>query len=377
MKKHFFFFLCFLLLTGCWDRRELNTLAVVQAIGIDLTEEGQISLSTQILKPGEMKSGGEKSVWVTTSKGETIFDAVRNASLQADRRLFFSHNKVIIISEEVAKMGFIPLVDFLIRDAEARGFAYVFVAQGKAIDILKGEHEQEANPGKAIENLADISVLASILPKRNLKDLFIVLSSKKTTSPILPGIKTEESDGKSQDMIVLGNTAVFKRDKLVGWFDRFESRGVLWVLNEVESGSIVVKSPLGNDKNVTLEILNTSTKLTPEITDNTLSITIKVQGEGNLVEQMSSGNLATPESFAELEKRATDVIEEEIIAAVTKSQKWGGDIFEFGEEFHRKYPQEWPELEEDWDELFPKIEVKLEVSFQLIKAGLTSEPLNK
>lgn len=170
MKKFLFFTLCFLLftnlLTGCWDRKELSTLAIVQAIGIDLTEDGQISLSTQILKPSELKSGSEKSVWVTSSTGETVFDAVRNSSLQTDRRLFFSHNKVIIIGEEAARKGVNPLFDFLIRDAEPRGLTYVFVAKGKAIDILKGEHEQETNPSKAIENLAETSVLASILPKR-------------------------------------------------------------------------------------------------------------------------------------------------------------------------------------------------------------------
>lgn len=381
MKKYLSFSLCLLLLgnllTGCWDRKELSTLSIVQAIGIDLTEDGQVSFSAQILKPGELKSGGGKSTWVTTSTGETVFDAVRNASLETDRRLYFPHNKVVIIGEETAKKGILPLMDFLSRDAEVRGLAYVFVARGKALDILNGEHEQETNPSKAIENLAETSVIASNLPKRYAKDLFLALGSK-TSSPILPGITTQKksSDGNSKDMVILDDTALFKRDQLVGWFDHAESRGALWMLNEVEHGSIVVESPLDEDRNVSLEVVKTTTKLKPKIIDDTLIITIQVQGEGNLVEQMSAVNLTTPENFAELEKRATAIIEEEIMAAMTKAQKWGCDIFNLGEEFHRKYPQEWPELEQNWEELFPEIKVKLEVSFQLTKFGLSSEPLN-
>ncbi|HHY28518.1 MAG TPA: Ger(x)C family spore germination protein [Desulfitobacterium dehalogenans] len=380
MRKCLVFALCLFLpvnlLLGCWDRNELSTLAIVQAIGIDMMEDGRISLSTQILKPGALKSGSEKSIWVVTSTGETLFDAARNASLQADRRLFFPHNKAIIIGEETAKKGLIPLFDFLMRDAEARGLAYVFVAKGKAVDILKGEHEQETNPSKAIENLAETSILASILPKRYLIDLFSALEDE-TTSPILPGIKIykKSQDGKSSDMILLDDTAVFKKDRLVGWFHHFESRGVLWVLNEVKSASIVVESPLDEDKAVSLDVIKSIARLKPEITDNTLSMTIEVKVEGNLTEQMSAVKLTSPENFAELEKRVAATVEEEIITAVVKAQKWGSDIFKFGEEFHRKYTQEWPELEQDWDELFPEIEVKLDVSVQLNLIGLSSEPL--
>ncbi|WP_019849205.1 Ger(x)C family spore germination protein [Desulfitobacterium sp. PCE1] len=381
MKKCLCLALCFLLpvnlLLGCWDRNELSTLAIVQAIGIDMMEDGRISLSTQILKPGALKSGSEKSIWVATSTGETLFDAVRNASLQTDRRLFFPHNKAIIISEETAKKGLVPLFDFLMRDVEVRDLTYVFVAKGKAVDILKGEHEQETNPSKAIENLAETSVLASILPKRYLIDLLSALENK-TTSPILPGIKIhkENKDSTFTDMIVLDNTAVFKKDRLVGWFDPFEARGALWVLNEVKSATIVVESPLDEDKAVSLDVIKSIARLKPEITDSILRMTIKVKVEGNLTEQMSSVNLTSPKNFAELEKRAAAIVEEEIMTAIVKAQKWGGDILKFGEEFHRKYPQEWTELEQDWDELFPEIEVKLDVSVQLNLIGLSSEPLN-
>ncbi|HVJ48430.1 Ger(x)C family spore germination protein [Desulfitobacterium sp.] len=366
------------MLTGCWNRREIDTLAIVQALGIDRAEDDQVSFSAQILKPSQVKASekGGTGVWVVTSTGETVFDAIRNAALKTDRKLFFPHNKVIILSEETAKAGITPLLDFLRRDNEPRRLAYVFIARGKAKDILVGEHEQEKIPGKAIETLAKTSVITSHLPKRDLKDLLETLGSK-TSSSVVPGIKIQKKieNGTSKEVVVLDDTAIFKKDKLIGWFDHTETRGLLWVLGEIKSGIIVVKSPKEETKNVSLEIIKTSTQLKPEITEGKLTITVQVKEEGNLAEQMSEVDLTKPDTFAELEKRQTTVIKEEIQATLTKSQAWGVDIFKFGEEFHRKYPQEWPKLEKNWDEEFPKVEVNLEVVARLSRVGISTTPM--
>ena len=135
MKKVLTTIACILLLTmlpGCWNRRELNTLSIVQAVGIDRTDKGQISISLQILKPNAIKSstsekdGGSKSVWVVTSEGETVFDALRNTSMQTDRKAYFPHNTVYILSEEIAREGIGDKLDLLGRDPEFRKLPYVF-----------------------------------------------------------------------------------------------------------------------------------------------------------------------------------------------------------------------------------------------------------
>lgn len=52
-------FLILSLLSGCWDARELGSLAIVAAVGIDLADKsGKLLITIQIIKPGEVKSGG-------------------------------------------------------------------------------------------------------------------------------------------------------------------------------------------------------------------------------------------------------------------------------------------------------------------------------
>lgn len=373
-----------LLLSGCWNRRELDAISVVEAMGIDKLENGQISLTYQILKPSGVKGssssgekgGGGKSVWVVTATGQTVFDAIRNATTQVDRRSYFGHNKVIVIGEEAAKSGISPLLDLAMRDPELRELVYVFIAKGNASDIIQAEHPQEKIPAKGIESLAKATIASSKVPQIVFLDVLKDLVSK-TNDPFIPGIElTVRKEGETVEKVVeLHETAIFKDDKLVGWFNPNETRGLLWILGEVKSGIIIVSSPGDESKNVALEIIRASGKVTPEMDKGKLTVTVEVKEEGNLAEQMSQVDLSKPDTFKQLEEKQAAVIEEEIRAALSKAQKWGVDIFKFGEKYHRKFPAEWSDLEENWDKEFPKIKVDIVVDAKLRTTGITSEPI--
>jgi len=385
MKRVISIVLCIFFLTllpGCWNRKELNSLAVLQAVGIDKTEDGQIRLSAQILLPSAVRtgksdtSGGNKGVWVVTAEGETVFDAFRNSTLISSRKLFLSHNKVIVISETLAKEGLGDVMDLFNRDHEFRKLPYVFVTKGKAEEIISGEHEQEKITAKALESLAKTTFATSKIAKVRVFDLDKNLVSK-TNDPIIPGIEIVQVKKEKQikDIVKLDGTAIFKSDKLVSWLDGRETRGALWVLNEVKSGIIVVSAPEGETKKVSIEIMKASSRIVPKIEEGTLKVNVNIQAEGNLAEQMSEANLAKMDTLSKLETKMSSAISDEIQAAIVKAQKWDTDIFKFGEDFHRKFPKEWPELEKNWDQEFEKIEVSVFVDAKLRRTGVLSNPI--
>jgi len=386
MKKTIFTLSCIILLIllpGCWNSRELNTLAIVQAVGIDRTEDGQISVSLQILKPSAIKSSsssgntnGSKSVWVVTSRGETVFDAIRNASMQTDRKAYFSHNMVYVLSEEIARKGISDELDLWSRDVEFRELPYVFISKGKAEDVIRSEHEQEKIPGQAIEELARLTFAASKIPEVQLINLLKNLASK-TDDSIIPGITIAQGNAETstKNLVELEGTAILKRDKLIGWFDSRETRGVLWILGNVKSGIIVVPTPSDETKKSGVEIIKASSRIVPERVDGNLVLTVNVHADGNLGEQMSNADLVNPEPFKELEEETASEIKNEIYSAVIKAQKWDVDIFKFGAEVHRQFPKEWPELERNWPEEFQKIRVNIVVDAKLHWTGLTKKPM--
>ncbi len=366
---------------GCWSRRELDTLGVVMGMGIDRAkEDGKISLTIQILKPAEAKKGttGE-GVWTITSSGYTVFDAFRNATMQSERELFLSHNKVIVIGEELARAGIAPLVDFLDRAHEPRRLSYFVIAKGEAKDIILAEHEQESIPAKAIENMIKLYGDTSMAASVNLHEFLKMLASK-TTDPIasrieLIGAEGMEREEDSQKRLRLTGAAAFLSDKLVGWLNRSETRGFNWIVGKVKSGIIVVKSPIDESQYVSIEIIRASSKIIPEIQDGKVSVTVKINQEGNFKEQMSNVNLTQPELFSSLERRQAEVIRNEIDAVLQKAQKeWGADIFGFGEAVRREFPKVWKGLEERWHDEFQNVEVRVQVDAKLRRTGVISTP---
>ncbi|MGI1660459.1 MAG: Ger(x)C family spore germination protein [Desulfitobacterium sp.] len=374
-----------LMVSGCWNYSELKELSISYGLGIDQLDDGQIQLTLLISLPMAGKSssqksnsngGEEKGYWVTTMTGRTLFEALSNGRDQVSRKTFLAQNKVIIIGEEAAKNGISPLLDLAYRRHDVRELNNVFIAKGKAQDILEAKSEQEENLAKALENLVEATGSTSKATKTTLLDVMKSLVSK-TNDPFISGLElVDHSAGKeTKKLVKLSDTALFKDDRLVGWFNPKETRGLLWILGEVKSGIIVVDAPDDESKKVAIEIMKASRKVKPELMDGKPVMTVSVEEVGNLGEQMTSINMATPENFKELENRQANVIKEEIQAALDKAQALGVDVFKFGQEYHRKFPKEFPALEENWEEEFKKMTVNIEVKTKLNALGLTAEPV--
>ncbi|NLI38627.1 MAG: Ger(x)C family spore germination protein, partial [Clostridiaceae bacterium] len=117
-----------LLLTGCWNNRELTDLNIVAGLGLDRTDDGRIILTVQVAEPGAIQSsssgsgggGGEKSkpVFVASNEGETVFDALRGMLAVVDKKLFLSAAQVLILGERLAQDGIEEVLDFFQRDHE-------------------------------------------------------------------------------------------------------------------------------------------------------------------------------------------------------------------------------------------------------------------
>ncbi|ATW24764.1 Ger(x)C family spore germination protein [Candidatus Formimonas warabiya] len=388
-----FVFLFFtMVLAGCWDWRELNTLGIVAASGFDRTSEGKISVTVQIVKPAEIATSGKgkgggtgKPVLVLTSTGDTVFDAVRNATMQVDRKLFWPHDKVFVIGEEMAREGLAPLLDWIDRDAEPRRLPKLLIARGQAKDIMEVESELERLPAFFLENLVKTSGSTSMAVEVRIHD-FLKMMTAEGRDPYASCI--ELVDGKkmgqtgnagesgSKMQAILTGAAVFRKDRLVGWLDRYETRGLLWVLGKVESGIIVVPSPLAEKEKVSLEIIRANSKIKVKIKENGVpAITVEIQEEGNLGEQMSLVDLTKPAAWHSLEKFQAAAIENEVKKTLRIAQiELGVDIFGFGEAVHRTYPKVWQELKDRWRQVYPLVEVEVKVTAKLRRTGLSTEP---
>ena len=367
-------------ITGCWDSQEVDQQAFVSALGIDLAKEsGEYSVTVQIIRPGQITapegggagggSGKEgEAVWVTQSKGKTVFLAVRNLSTLSSRPLSFSHCQNIVFGREAAEQGIRPLMDFLIRSQDFRHTLNVLIAEEKASDILQSVNKLEPISAIGLTGvLAEQRSLSQVRPV-NLHSFLGWLISK-SSSTMAPRVAVSESG--EEKMARLTGMSVFKEDRWVTDLKGKENRGLLWIVGEIDEGFLTIPFP---DDVVNLEIIHSSRKLTPKLIQGKLSFLLEIAAEARITVHTSTEEL-NQQSMEILKRRMAATIKNEVLAALNKARAYNVDIFEFGSALQRAYPREWKELEPRWDEIFPLAEATVKVNAMVVQEGLILKPI--
>jgi len=372
--------LCFLMLfalSGCLGGREINDLEIVIGMGVDKDENtGDILLTAQVVKEEEAgkssgKGGGDsKAFWNVFGTGDSVFDAVRQITHKTGNRLFVSHNQAVIFGNDIAAEGLQKYIDFFLRAHEMRPNALILIAEDRASDVMEAKPATEKFPAINIAKLVKAYGFTSQFYKVNMKDFASCLMSA-TTAPIAPLVGVL-GDKEGKDIHVSG-MVVFKMGKMVGKLNHEEVRGLLWVLGKVKSGVIIVSSPNGQG-NAVLEIIKAKSKVSPEIKDGKIVMHIKIKEESSLSEQTTTENLATSSAFEKMQKASAEIIRQEIMTVFNKSRELNADIFGFGEMLHKKYSNEWNALKTKWDDIYPTIELNIDVETKIIKTDLLKKP---
>lgn len=361
-------------LTGCWNRKEIETLGFVIAAGIDPAKQGYL-FSTQVVNTDAMsKNNSEKAppYFVYTATGETIFDAVRKSTHASPNKLFWAHTKIVVISDKTARKGIKPALEFFSRDAEERRLFLLAVTPGAAKDVLKADVKTKTIPTFALLDLMELSQASSTSTKITLNDFLRIYQS--STSPIVPVVRIVKDQGGSKESYYLSGSAAFRKDKLAAYLTPIETRGVLWVLGKVKSGILVANCP-GTSRDtpanrVSFEVFKAKSDVKAEKKQGRYVIKVKIKESGNLAEASCSKNEIDPKPMEEWENIKKEKIESEIREAIAKAKKAKTDVFGFGEAIHRAYPKEWKKIENRWDEIFPELHVDVAVEAKITGSAL-------
>ena len=131
--------MCPIILCGCWNYREVDTLAIVAGMAIDKDMvTNKYIITTEIITTQAQGVSSIISSELFSSEGDSIFDAVRDLIAKTGLRLFWSDAKVVIVSDSIAKEGIIPAIDWTNRSNFVRPDMWLLVSNGNtAAEILK------------------------------------------------------------------------------------------------------------------------------------------------------------------------------------------------------------------------------------------------
>lgn len=383
MNKYMFgIIILSLFLTGCWDRRELNELAIALAMGIDKVDDEYL-VTAQVVVPSEvsMKGGtGGSKVTLYMERGETVYEAFRKMTKDSPRKLYPGHLLILVIGEELAKEGIGESLDLLSRDWEVRPDFYVVIAKDvTATEILNVTTALDSIPANKMFNSLEISEKAWAATKSVSLDELIKDLISDGKEPILTGINLvgNQKIGSSNENVAsispavriqFDNLAVFKGDKLIGWLTEKETTAFSNITNSVKTTVRSVSCP--KEGKASIEVIQFKSDIKGNIHNGKPEVNIHIKVEGNVGAVECKIDLSDLRNIEELEKSFEKEVKENINKTVETLQKqYEADIFGFGEAIHRSNPKEWNKLKENWDEEFSNLTMNVEVDLIIRRTG--------
>lgn len=357
--------------SGCWNYREVDKLSVVAGVAIDKGETEQYAMTAEIIQI----SHGKEAIMTSraiTAEGKTLFDAARNMISVSGARLYWSHAKVVILSQDIAGEGISKITDLFIRDAETREDVPILISKEKsAKEIFAGESTEAVISmalGKTLENQKSLG-------KAQMIDIleFSIESQLKGASIIIPTIGLKR-DGEKKIPEIIGS-AIIKNDRLAGFLDGEETKYVNLIRNEIKSGVLTQEIQTADEQTlISLEIFKNKTKVTPIVEDENIKFNIDIETKVAINEIVGKGNYFDEDALKKLGQNVENTLKTQIEAFIMKIQsEYDADIFGFAEKLWEDKPQTYKAVRENWDEVFKGLQVNVQTKIIFENSAVIEE----
>jgi len=359
-------------LSGCWDRVEIEERGFVVGTAIDATDSAAFVLTFQFVLPSAAQSkspqSGQsgKSFQNLSAEGTTLFKAARKMSNESSRPPYMEHNKIIILSERLAREGRIEeVLDLFIRDHEMRRASKVMVSVGEAKQMLEVNPPIERLPVQYINATSENPDKSeSIIPPTTIGHVQRYLLEE--LSYAIPVVR------KTDNKVSLSGAAVFNaNNRLQGFLDHEQTTGRNFFTGTIRAGAIEVEL---EGRPVVFELKKASRKITANVADREHpAFDVHVSAEGNVGESYANRDILKPDALAELEKKVGDKIAAIMESVLVKLQKeYRSDILGFGNYLNENHYAVWKSIRDDWDRnrnLFSRCRVNIRADVKIRIVG--------
>jgi spore germination protein KC len=367
--------------SGCWDRREIKWLGIVNSNIFDY-KKGKIMYTAEVVNPATKsttaKSGAQTTPYLyIKSEGKDIPSALFNINSSFNKTLYTAHVKATFITEEFAKKeGIVGFLDYLLRHHDSRQQQYLIVVKGEdAAKLFQSTSGLSDLIGDYVENIEIAQ--KSILSKTVFVNALDVLKAyyDKGTQPIF-GVVQKETVKKSEDQnsnpttptkdgtkLKFEGMAIFKDDKLNSYLTGEETELYNFIMGTLKSMTI------SSEKTVfKVVVVSPDTKI--QFKNNRVQIKLNIKADMIVEDDLGKHDFSKIKELRRMEKKVNKQLEDKLNNFLTKTQKKiGVDFFKFGSKFHIQCPEDWKKLKNKWDEYFSRADIITTVSSSISGEG--------
>ncbi|MCL7748315.1 Ger(x)C family spore germination protein [Halalkalibacter alkaliphilus] len=359
-----------LVISGCWDQRELIERAFALGAAIDQHED-QLELTVQFYRPKpEEGGGGDGGDPVSFGiYAQTISEGARNLVNHIGRRANWSHMQVIVIGEETARTRPLSeLLGFFYREQEPRSTTHILIGQGKGSDYLNFDPLFEDSSGRQLREIQRFSrEVTGHSRETTIHDLSLQLKSELGTA-IVPYVT--KSANKITTAPIIG-VAIVKDDRMVSDLSGKETQSLLILREQFDRANWKLPCKEGNNggRFDNIEVFLTSSNISPRVNGNQVTVDAAFQFEVTLRELVCETVLETSEDANEFARYIEEQLEINLMNTIEKLQKEKIDASELGNKIYRDNPELWKSVKDNWDELFATAQFNFSISVDIDGSG--------
>jgi spore germination protein len=385
-KKALLIILSCMMLSGCWDKVEIDRNNFISTIAVDPGEDIDKQEEMKSINPEEPfaerqikkinvtygfpdmsmiesgKGGRAEEKYINT-QAYSMEDAASEAMAKSSRSVYMGHTKLLILSSNLLehKDTFKEVVDYLDRNPNLNRTMQVVISDGKAEDYVRFKPMAEKSTQYYISGLMDNSKRNSRIMNIDLNEVLILLS--ENGNALVPRISID----KERKELILTGAAIIKDYKLKGYFTPLELMDVQLLSDKFSIGKKVIYM---DGHPVDYVIDGYQRKIRVEEEGDKLSINIDLSLEGQLAEYYTGKKVLEKGELQKLQNSFNKSISEEC-EKIIKIAKEEFEIDPFGlrEHIEKFKPSLWNKIEKDWNEKYKSASVNVIVNSKIRRIG--------
>ncbi|MCV4232009.1 Ger(x)C family spore germination protein [Virgibacillus sp. LDC1] len=356
-----------LLLSGCWDNKEVQDINYITAMGVDYKDDKYIiyvqMLDFATIAKQESSKPTEKApIWVGRGTGTTLTEALIDLYTSSQQRISWGHVTALVLSESVLKPKQLSQVfDLTNRSQEIRYTKWIYGTQDKMEDLFTVSPFFQLSPLHSLlhEPRESYIQFSFIRPIQFVN--FIRLYREKAATVVLPSLHISAQNWsenlKQHPILEVNGGFLIKNKELMGWLKRSDLLGIRWLASPQSHAAIIVR---GNDEavgSIRLEKPQSSIEVIRKPNDASYRIKLNIIG--------TVQNMYKKVGIKEMKRLTEDTLRKELYNTFHKAALIHADPYELCLQLYRIDPKLWKKLEKEKKDIYDETSLEFDIDVNI------------
>lgn len=386
-SKFMCLFLICAMLTGCWDKVEIERTQLVSVIGVDAGEDigkakefknvkptdpltsinlkklhvtfGIPDLSK--LEPGKGGISGDKYV---DADGYSMEDAINTAMFKSSRTVKFSQTKLLVLGKSLMEYPNVvkEVIDYLQREPSLNRNMYIVAANGSSDKYIKIKTSMEKSVESYILGLVQGDTNDNQVKAVTLNDFLVNMSENGNS--IIPRIEMD----KDKKNIKIAGTAAIKNFKYDGDLSQVQTSNIELLQGKLKSGKRMIYVA-GHPVDIRINDSNRRIKVSREKENLVFNVRLNIEGE--IKNYYTSDKVLSVDKLGYIEQSFNKAIEQECKDVIKTTQRdLKIDPIGFRDYVKRYHPVMWRQVKDKWEDSYKDAVVNVNVDTKIRRIGV-------